>query len=464
MKNWFGNIFGFCFLLCFNAFGAESDLGFPKVEVTGEDRVLVLAPHPDDEAIACGGIIQEAVAKGIPVKIVFFTYGDNNQWSFILYRKHLVIKPRAVRTMGLIRHDEAEKADSILGVPSGNLIFLGYPDFKTLNIWNAAWGNEPSVRSMLTKVDHVPYNNAYCPGALYKGEEVLKELKSIILDFKPTKIFLSHPGDHNVDHRALYLFSKVALWDLEKELKPEIYPYLVHFKNWPKPRGYFPLEILRPPLLFKDQVLWKTYYLSNDAIKIKEDAVKAHATQFKSSGAYLSSFVRQNELFGDFPEINLVKDALSLSLLPDRKEDFLEYPEELIGREVAVFVGIEEKHVQLKDKNIEFSIKFSKEVAKKVGVSLYVFGYKTEVPFSEMPKLHIKIGERGHRIYEKNKIIETQDIKIERDRYNIKIKIPLEILGNPQRILTSAHSYLDEVPLDLVSWRILALPEEKAEK
>jgi hypothetical protein len=39
--------------------------------------------------------------------------------------------------------------------------------------------------------------------------------------------------------------------------------------------------------------------------------------------------------------------------------------------------------------------------------------------------------------------------------------MPLEILGYPQRILTSAQSYLAEVPLDWVSWQIVTLTPGK---
>jgi hypothetical protein len=108
-----------------------------------DDRIMVLAPHPDDESIGCGGVIQQAVAMKLPVRIVWLTNGDNNEWSFIMYRKHLVFMPEACRQMGEVRHHEAVAAAKILGVDSSQLAFLGYPDFGTLTIWYRHWGDRP---------------------------------------------------------------------------------------------------------------------------------------------------------------------------------------------------------------------------------------------------------------------------------------------------------------------------------
>ena len=63
--------------------------------LTPSDRIIVFAPHPDDETLGCGGIIQQAVAMKLPVRIVWLTYGDNNEWAFFLYRKRPVLMPEA---------------------------------------------------------------------------------------------------------------------------------------------------------------------------------------------------------------------------------------------------------------------------------------------------------------------------------------------------------------------------------
>jgi len=85
--------------------------------------------------VGCGGIIQKAVAMGLPLRVVFLTYGDNNEWSFFVYRKHPVLLPRSVRLSGAERHDEALAAARTLGVATNQLTFLGYPDYGTLAIW-----------------------------------------------------------------------------------------------------------------------------------------------------------------------------------------------------------------------------------------------------------------------------------------------------------------------------------------
>ena len=200
----------------------------PSAPVTLQpnDRILILAPHPDDDILCCAGLLQEAVSRRIPLRVVYLTYGDNYEWAFMAYKKHPVLEPRALRAMGLLRHDEAVAGQAALGVSTAALTFLGYPDFGTMKIWTSHWGASPPYKSMLTRVTKVPYANARRPNTPYRGEEIVRDFREIIFEFRPTKIFLSHPADQHPDHRSLPLFVEVALWDLKNTIEPPtLYPY-----------------------------------------------------------------------------------------------------------------------------------------------------------------------------------------------------------------------------------------------
>ena len=432
-------------------------LAYDELSISDKDRVLVLAPHPDDEVLACGGVIQKAVELGIPVKVVFLTYGDSNQWSFIVYRKRPAIIPKAVRAMGMVRHDEAIEADKTLGLTPDQLIFLGYPDFRTLNIWYSRWGDAAPEKSMLTEVRAVPYMNAYRPGAPYKGEEILKDLKSILLEFKPTKIFLSHPGDFNPDHRALYLFTRVALWDLGAALNPGIYPYLIHYRNWPKPKGLNADKVLIPPQIFERQVKWLAYSMSSESVERNLRALKKHKSQYTASAKFLTSFIRTNELFGDFPYVALDNKRPASDLLINRSDLFEELPEELIKEEEENFVGLDNHSLYIDDGALVILVKLSHNLREKTGVSIYVFGYRAERPFAEMPKIHVKLGLTGHKVYDGLKLLPGNSIKITRSGKALTFRIPFDLLENPDRLLTSGRTYFEDVPLDWVSWRVLKI-------
>ncbi len=236
------------------------DFNAPELTFNPDDRILILAPHPDDESIGTGGVIQQAVAQNLPVHVVFLTNGDANEWSFTLFARRPELLPHQVQAMGEVRRNEAVAATGVLGLKPDQLTFLGYPDFGTLRIWNAHWRDEPPARSLFTRVTQVPYKDAYHLGAAYKGENILADLEALIRDFKPTKIFVSHPADYNPDHEALYLFTRVALWDLG--LNAEVYPYLVHTPGWPIPRGPAPSLPLAPPTDLAPQESWWTLPLT----------------------------------------------------------------------------------------------------------------------------------------------------------------------------------------------------------
>jgi len=56
---------------------------YTDIEITKQDRILILAPHPDDEAISAGGVIQKALSQDAKVKVVCITNGDNNQLAYL---------------------------------------------------------------------------------------------------------------------------------------------------------------------------------------------------------------------------------------------------------------------------------------------------------------------------------------------------------------------------------------------
>jgi LmbE family N-acetylglucosaminyl deacetylase len=78
-------------------------------------NVLVIAPHPDDEAIGCGGTLALHAARGDRVAVVFLTSGE-------LGLKHLPA-PEAWQ----VREREAERAAEVLGIASTT--FLRQPDW-----------------------------------------------------------------------------------------------------------------------------------------------------------------------------------------------------------------------------------------------------------------------------------------------------------------------------------------------
>jgi LmbE family N-acetylglucosaminyl deacetylase len=437
---------------------AAGDVGTATgITFAAADRVLVLAPHPDDEAIACGGVIQHALAAKASVRVVFLTYGDNNQWSFMAYRHHPVLLPSGVRAMGEIRRDEALGADAILGLSATNLTFLGYPDFGTYTIWKAHWAGAGPYRGMLTRATAVPYGNAFRPGAPYKGEEVLADLEAILREYRPTKIFVSHPADHNPDHRALYLFTRVALWDSEAEGAPEVYPYLVHYAGWPEPRGRHPESDLMQPSTLGGGVAWLALTLGDPEIERKGRAVQEHRSQYRYSGAYLDSFVRRNELFGDFPSLLIHGPAGEGDVEIERDRPVSVIPEELTDQEKAVFLGLETRTMTVSNGTVLVRIGYARPLGGAVEVEVNLFGYRPDRPFGQMPKVVLLINESSHRVLDGSAAMEDAGVTVSRRPRELNIAVPLATLGHPDRLLTSARTRFGDVPLDWLAWRVVQI-------
>jgi LmbE family N-acetylglucosaminyl deacetylase len=434
---------------------------YGQISLAADDRVLILAPHPDDETIATGGIIQKAVALGLPVHVVYLTNGDANQWSFFLYRKRPEIGAGAIESMGEVRRSEAISATQVLGLRKDQLVFLGYPDFGGLQIWDRHWGNSPPYEGLLTGATAVLYPDAYRPGAAYRGQEVLSDIEAIIRDFKPTEIFVSHPADQNPDHLALYLFTRVALWDLAGEIRPELYPYLVHYPRWPEPRGYHPAAPLAPPADLAGEANWLSEALSASEVGAKRAALQQHKTQYEANQRYLDSFLRVNELFGDLPTVPLVPGAPGVSLSQQALFSGDRVGDQLTEEERAKFVGLEARNVRIEGNDLVFELELSSALPEGVRASAYFFGYRPGVSFALMPKLHVEFSDIGCQVYDGQNEMDANAVSVAGAPGQMTIRVPVALLGDPQRVFFHARTHLGSVPLDSTEWRVLSLPGDR---
>ena len=117
-------------------------------------NVLVIAPHPDDEAIGCGGAVCLHTGRGDRVSAVFLTSGE-------LGLKHLPCE-EAWR----IREAEAEAAAAVLGL--SGVSFLRQPD----------WGVGDQMA------------------------EAAAALQPILERETPDLVYVPHPDDGHPDHVA----------------------------------------------------------------------------------------------------------------------------------------------------------------------------------------------------------------------------------------------------------------------
>jgi len=92
-----------------------------KQELALPRRALIVAPHPDDEVIGCGGLIARLVDDGRAPHVVVMTGGEGSHRGCCDTPSEDIVKARR----GLTR-----KALFILGVPEENIHELNFPDGK----------------------------------------------------------------------------------------------------------------------------------------------------------------------------------------------------------------------------------------------------------------------------------------------------------------------------------------------
>jgi len=302
-------------------------------------RLLIVAPHPDDETLGCAGLIQQAQAKGVEVFVVLLTNGDGYQHERTLMVAEDVLRgtSREHLDLGARRRTESLRALAGLGVPADHVLSLGYPDGGVHAMWQPQhWSPAQPYRSPHTRNDHNPYPTSLSPGAPYCGAQLIGDLLQAFESKRPTAILTTASFDVHRDHWATYGFARLAAEWMRRHGGTDIpvYGFLIHRHDWPAPQGYHPREPLEPPAawLHTPLLTWLMVDLTSEQVETKDRCLGRYRSQNAGHSAELLAFVRRNELFSRLETASPTDDEVSIpdptgDLPPDRllpEEDIAE--------------------------------------------------------------------------------------------------------------------------------------------
>jgi LmbE family N-acetylglucosaminyl deacetylase len=256
-----------------------------------KDRVLIVAPHIDDESIGAGGYAADAIASGAQVYVVFLTAGDCNRFSARILHKTFEPTASNYLSVGRTRIAEAKSAMQLLGVPQSNFFILGYPDRGLKQILD---DRSAVIRSRGTRERSVPYAEAMSPGSEYSFTNLMRDVEDVISVVQPTTVIAPVPFDLHPDHAATAEITDLALEELD--LQPQRLGYLVHVSRIPKSLVWMPKRALRPPARMAT-LTWATYPLSASVQRTKDAVLQTYKSQRPYVFLLRNAYVRSNELF-----------------------------------------------------------------------------------------------------------------------------------------------------------------------
>ena len=221
------------------------------LKFSSHDRVLILAPHPDDESLATGGLIQRAVKAGAKVRVALVTDGDNNPWPQRFVERRLKIRRKDRARWGRRRRKEALAALARLGLDRKCTRFLGLPD--------------QGITGLLLGAD----------------EKALAAIRAEIKEWRPTLLVAPSSGDAHPDHSAIFVLAQLALAQLAetKQTPPRVLRYVIH----------------APRRLGERRRV--TLHLSDEEIQSKREAILCHDSQMALSRKRFTGYAREQEVF-----------------------------------------------------------------------------------------------------------------------------------------------------------------------
>ena len=181
------------------------DLAVLVPAFTSRSRLLLFAPHPDDESLACSIVLQRAVRAGAMVRVVYVTDGDDNPWPQRVLERKWRLNATDRRRWGRLRRTEALKALRVLGVNGSAARVLALPDQK--------------LTAML----------------MCDCQSALERFAAIIADWGPTDLLVPSISDTHPDHSALAVMLRLVLSESFSEPvatgQMAVWSYAVHGRS-----------------------------------------------------------------------------------------------------------------------------------------------------------------------------------------------------------------------------------------
>ena len=209
---------------------------------------MLIAPHPDDEALACSVILQQAVRAGAAIRIVYVTDGDDNPWPQRAVERRWRLSASDRKRWGKLRRAEALAALRVLDIGPGNIQFLALPDQGLTDL------------------------------LLRDCDSPLTRIAQLIDEWSPTDILAPSVFDIHPDHNAVAVMIQLIFADF---VGPRIsrWNYLVH--------GRSPAFFDRAARLSPSEL----------EIATKRDAILRHQTQIKLSRRRFLRYATRPERF-----------------------------------------------------------------------------------------------------------------------------------------------------------------------
>ena len=286
-------------LAVFNANAILPETLPPLRPILPTDTLLIVSPHPDDESLCCGGIIDSARRIGARVAIVWVTYGDGFKWDAMVVEGKLRPRAASYEDLAVRRGGEARAAAAALQVNADSLYFLGYPDRGVLPLLLDHYYPDTPWRSKFTGENSVVYQDAVDRGAEYDGENLERDFRAVLDRVRPTLVLAPSPQDTHPDHRGAGILAWRAM--VARNEPHNIRYWIVHGgRGWPKPRAYHPglPETVAPR---GAGMQWEQFALDVGAVNAKLKAVRSHSTQMKVMGRVMESHVRATEMYSRTP-------------------------------------------------------------------------------------------------------------------------------------------------------------------
>jgi hypothetical protein len=198
--------------------------------------------------------------------------------------------------------------------------------------------------------------------------------------------------------------------------------------------------------------------LSAEQVQRKYETLQFYKTQMSYSKSWMVSFARRNEIYLN-PTPLLLKNESQAPMSTRSDITHVHPAPETEAYETESSEGdVTGVTFRQTPDHLVIRIGLQDDVPDDLGISMAIFGYRSDRPFATMPKIRLFWEDGSLRVMDQSVPVRSSGLRVSEGRTEVTFRTPWNLLGRPETLFVEVRGLRGVLSISELGWEIIKRP------